>query len=140
MRDSVCFFRPVWTLLALIAVACREPTTAPEAVEHPHGTAANNIFAFAGTYQSELLYFNGSSWATVGTLPLYYTMAVPTEFIVGAVPPRFMLHMASMVAGGRTKGSVRKARTSLDASRMQPSRLGNPIDAPDATMLCRYRT
>jgi thioredoxin 1 len=71
---------------------------------------------------------------------LFFKMGVPTEFIVGAVPPRFMLHMASRVAGGRTKGSVRKARTSLDASRMQPSRLGNPIDAPDATMLCRYRT
>jgi hypothetical protein len=43
-----------------------------------HGSASNNIFAFAGTYQSQLLYFDGTSWATVGTLPLYYTMAIAT--------------------------------------------------------------
>jgi hypothetical protein len=43
-----------------------------------HGTAANNIFAFASTYQSALLYYDGNAWATVGTIPLYYTMAIFT--------------------------------------------------------------
>jgi Tol biopolymer transport system component len=42
MRDSVRFFRPVWTLLALGAVACQDQATAPEAVEQAHGTVANN--------------------------------------------------------------------------------------------------
>jgi hypothetical protein len=41
-----------------------------------HGTAANNIFAFASNYQSSLLYFDGTSWATVATVPLYYTYAI----------------------------------------------------------------
>lgn len=71
---------------------------------------------------------------------LFFKMGVPTEFIVGTVPLRFFLHMVCKVAGGRPKGSVRKARASLGAFRQQPSRLGNPIDVPDATMLCRYRT
>jgi thioredoxin-like negative regulator of GroEL len=71
---------------------------------------------------------------------LFFKMALPTEFIVGTVPLRFILHMVCKVAGGRPNSSVRKARASLGAFRQQPSCLGNPLDAPDATMLCRYRT
>jgi thioredoxin-like negative regulator of GroEL len=66
---------------------------------------------------------------------LFFKMGVPTEFIVGTVPLRFFLHMVCKVAGGSPKGSVRKAHASLGAFRQRPSRLGNPIDAPDATML-----
>jgi len=43
-----------------------------------HGTASNNIFAFADTYQTKLLYYDGTSWSTVATLPLYYTMSIFT--------------------------------------------------------------
>ena len=43
-----------------------------------HGTAANNIFAFASTYQSALLYYDGVSWSNVGTIPLYHTMSIFT--------------------------------------------------------------
>jgi hypothetical protein len=43
-----------------------------------HGTASNNIFAFAETFQTQLLYYDGTAWATVATLPLYHTMAIAT--------------------------------------------------------------
>jgi thioredoxin 1 len=71
---------------------------------------------------------------------LFFKMGVPTEFIVGTVPLRFILHMACKVGGVRQKSSVRKARASLGAFPLQPLRLGNPIDTPDARMLWRCRT
>jgi thioredoxin 1 len=51
---------------------------------------------------------------------LFFKMGVPTEFIVGTVPLRFILHMVCKVAGGRPNGSVRMARASLGAFRRQP--------------------
>jgi thioredoxin-like negative regulator of GroEL len=71
---------------------------------------------------------------------LFFKMGVPTEFIVGTVPLRFILHMACKVVGVRQKGSVRKARASLGAFPLQSLGLGNPIDTPDARMLWRCRT
>jgi thioredoxin 1 len=51
---------------------------------------------------------------------LFFKMGVPTEFIVGTVPLRFILHMVCKVAGGRPNGSVCMARASLGAFRRQP--------------------
>jgi thioredoxin 1 len=71
---------------------------------------------------------------------LFFKMGAPVEFIVGPVPTRSMLDMACKIVGVKQKGSVRTARASLGAFPLQPLRLGNPIDAPDATMLWRCRT
>ena len=71
---------------------------------------------------------------------LFFKMGAPAEFIVGTVPTRFILHMACKVVGIRQRGSLCKARASIGASPTQPLRLGNPLDARDATPLLRCRT